>query len=256
MPLTLPRAHALCRRMETGEGDARSVVDLLTDQVEFADVLLLNKCDLLSGEQADRLEGILRRLNPMARFHRTTRSRIDLRHVLGTGLFDMDRASRSAGWVQELLGNHVPETVEYGISSFVYRRDSPFDGAKLWALVHGPALKGVVRSKGFFWTAQDPDVRMEWAHAGQKWDAVPNPARGDGRGAHTEVVFIGIGVDQQAVERALDGALATDTCDVDSLEPSPFARAAAASRNACGEHAHGHNHHAHEHVGPGEARNP
>ena len=150
-----------------GEEDERTVTDLLIDQVEFADLIVLNKVDLVSSEDALEVEAVLRALNPGARIHRTTRGRVPLDWVLDTGLFDYDKAESSAGWIRELQGEHTPETEEYGISSFTYRATTPFDAEKLWAfLSDGGNWDGVLRSKGFFWVAADHRIAYEWAQAG------------------------------------------------------------------------------------------
>ena len=114
------------RKMGADDEDERTIVDLLTDQIEFANVIVINKCDLVSDEEAERLEGILHHLNPEARLRRVTRGQVDCKDVIGTGLYDEEAASRMAGWFKELNGEHIPETEEYGISSFVYRRRKPF----------------------------------------------------------------------------------------------------------------------------------
>ncbi|WP_346096019.1 GTP-binding protein [Streptomyces olivaceiscleroticus] len=150
--------------------DERTVSDLLVDQVEFADVLLLNKTDLVSEGEADRLAATLRRLNPAARVLRTVRGEVPVAEVLDTGLFDLARAEQAPGWVAELNGDHVPETEEYGISSVALRDPRPFHPGRLWDLITGPLDAGaygtVLRSKGFFTLATRPDVTGLWSQAG------------------------------------------------------------------------------------------
>ncbi|WP_236574596.1 GTP-binding protein [Nocardiopsis sp. FR26] len=123
------------RGLDAYEDDERTVSDLLVDQVEFADVLLVNKVDLVTEEEADRVEAAVRRLNPLARVLRIEHGRVDPRELVGAGLFDMERAGQAPGWAAELNGDHVPETEEYGISSLVFRADRPFppDACGTWS---------------------------------------------------------------------------------------------------------------------------
>ncbi|MEM7376934.1 MAG: GTP-binding protein, partial [Pseudomonadota bacterium] len=168
-------ADALQERGESlGEEDQRSVTDLLIDQIEFADVIVLNKLDLVDASQAREVEAIVRALNPGAKLLTSTRGDVPLDAVLDTGLFDYDKAANSAGWIRELQGEHTPETEEYGISSFTYRTVRPFDAEKLWGFLHDDAnWRGVLRSKGFFWVAADHRVAYEWAQAGGVSDVIP-----------------------------------------------------------------------------------
>ena len=114
------------RELAVAEEDERAVVDLLVEQVEFADVLVVNKTDLLTESETAQLEGILRHLNPGAEITRTVRGKLPLRSILNTARFDFEQAAASPGWLRELRGEHIPETVEYGITSFVYRARRPF----------------------------------------------------------------------------------------------------------------------------------
>ncbi len=235
-----------------GEEDERTVTDLLIDQVEFADLIVLNKVDLVSSEDALQVEAVLRALNPGARIHRTTRGRVPLDWVLDTGLFDYDKAESSAGWIRELQGEHTPETEEYGISSFTYRATTPFDAEKLWAfLSDGGNWDGVLRSKGFFWVAADHRIAYEWAQAGgvnnvnaagMWWAAMPrehwdhpdgqrpdqqpgwHPRYGD---RHQTLVFIGQEMDETALRARIDACLLDDAlASRDSQDwaelPNPF----------------------------------
>jgi G3E family GTPase len=157
------------------EADERTVSDLLIDQVEFADVIVLNKADLLSAAELNELRAIVGALNPGARLVEAAYGRVPLEMVLGTGSFDFDKASQSAGWVRELSGEHAPETLEYGISSFVYKNVLPFDAHKLWEFFQTPRnFQGVLRSKGFFWVAADHHIAYEWAQAGGISDVRPS----------------------------------------------------------------------------------
>ena len=161
-------AEALRDRGESlGEGDHRTVTDLLIDQIEFADVIVLNKLDLVSNEEALEVEAIVNALNPGAKILKATRGQVPIESVLDTGLFDYDKAASSAGWIRELEGEHTPETEEYGISSFTYRTSQPFDAEKFWDFLHDEEnWRGVLRSKGFFWIAAEDRVAYEWAQAG------------------------------------------------------------------------------------------
>ena len=163
------------RGQSLGEEDDRTVTDLLIDQIEFADVIVLNKLDLVSDTEALEVEAILKAFNPGARVVKATRGEVPLDLVLDTGLFDYEKAKSSAGWIRELQGEHVPETEEYGISSFTFRTHHPFDAEKLWAFLHDDTnWDGVLRSKGFFWVAADHRVAYEWAQAGGVSDVKPS----------------------------------------------------------------------------------
>lgn len=215
-----------------GEDDERTVTDLLIDQIEFADVIVLNKLDLVTDDQAAEVNAIISALNPGAKIVMTTRGKVQLGSVLNTGLFDYDKAERSAGWIRELEGEHTPETEEYGISSFTYRSAQPFDAEKLWSFLRdGDNWRGVLRSKGFFWVAADHRVAYEWAQAGgvssvnpagmwlaamprEAWedfegepaDQQPNwhPQFGDRK---QQLVFIGQKMDEAVLRSRLDECL-------------------------------------------------
>ena len=188
-------AEALQDRGESlGEEDHRTVTDLLIDQIEFADVIVLNKLDLVSNDQALEVEAIVKAFNPGAKVLPATHAQIPLECVLDTGLFDYEKAASSAGWIRELQGEHTPETDEYGISSFTYRTSQPFDAEKLWALLHDDEnWSGVLRSKGFFWVAADHRILYEWSQAGgvinvnpvgMWWAAVPREHWGHPEGSN------------------------------------------------------------------------
>lgn len=217
-----------------GEDDTRTGADLLTDQVEFADVLLLNKTDLVSDADLSRVEATLRALNPKARVLRTCRGVVALEEVLGTGRFDFEAAMASSTWLQELSGQHTPETEEYGITSFVYRARKPFHPERLDAVLDDPVLAAVVRAKGLFWLATRPALVGLLSKAGRSvtldpigtwWATEPedtweidegeraalladwHPAWGD---RTQQLVFIGIGLAEEAIRTKLDEALLTD----------------------------------------------
>ncbi len=161
------RAQDLRSRGEAaGEDDDRTVADLLIDQVEFADVLVINKCDLVAEPLLRRLEALLRALNPDADIVRTEFGRVPLERVLNTGRFSFERAAVAPGWRQVLRGEEVSEADEYGIHSFVYRARRPFHPERLFQLLEGD-WPGVLRSKGFFWLASRLDKIGIWSQAGQ-----------------------------------------------------------------------------------------
>lgn len=164
-----------------GDEDERTIVDLLIDQVEFADVIVLNKTDLVSTTDLLELKNIIKKLNPEAKIINSSFGKVDLDSVLNTNLFDFEKASMSAGWLKELRGEHTPETEEYGISSFVYRARKPFHPKRFFDLIN-EEWEGVVRSKGFFWLATRPDFAGIWSQAGSScryeaggfwWAAIP-----------------------------------------------------------------------------------
>ncbi|ONK09523.1 GTP-binding protein [Streptomyces sp. MP131-18] len=210
--IELGRGDALVERgLDQYEEDERTVSDLLADQVEFADVLLLNKVDLVPADEADRLEAALRRLNPAARVLRASHGRIPVGEILGTGAFDLARAQEAPGWLAELNGDHVPETEEYGISSLLFRADRPFHPGRLWRFVteqmDGGAFGVILRSKGFFWLASRPTLIGLWSQAGSVARFEPSgvraaPAAG-GLSDGQELVFIGTELAQEELRTAL-----------------------------------------------------
>ncbi|WP_054028419.1 GTP-binding protein [Bacillus sp. FJAT-28004] len=156
----------LDRSQAVGDDDTREVVDLLIDQIEFCDVLLLNKCDLVDDEELAELERVLRTMQPRAKFIRTSNGEVNPKHILNTSLFNFDEASRSAGWIKEMEApSHIPETEEYGISSFVYERAKPFHPQRLkdW-MERWP--EEVVRAKGIVWLATRNEYAQSLSQAG------------------------------------------------------------------------------------------
>ncbi|MGC5311497.1 GTP-binding protein [Micromonospora zamorensis] len=243
--VTVVDAAGLLARVEAGEtlearglaayeGDDRSISDLLVDQIEFSDVLVVNKTDLVAPEDLAVVEALLTRLNPAARQVRAVHGRVAPAEILHTGRFDLERAETMPGWVAELNGGHVPETEEYGISSIVFRDHRPLHPQRLWDLLAGGLdVFGVVRSKGFLWLASRPDVQALWSQAGPsgrcdpvgvpvvvsgEWPADPDerielesrwhPVFGD---RQQELVLIGIDLDGQGLRAALAACLLTDT---------------------------------------------
>jgi G3E family GTPase len=154
------------RKLTSEKEDDRSIVNLLTDQIEFANVIVLNKVDLVPTEKLKLLEGILIKLNPDAKLIRADHGKIDLKTILNTGLFDFEKAQQSAGWLKELNNEHTPETEEYGISSFVFRDRRPFHPQRFWNFVQTTWPMNVIRSKGMFWLASRPNDAILWSQAG------------------------------------------------------------------------------------------
>jgi G3E family GTPase len=226
-------ATLLQRGLAVGTDDERGVADLLLDQAEFADVIVINRCDLAAPEELDRLEAALRRINPGARVERAVNGVLPPDRVVGTGLFSMERARRMSGWAAGLRGEKLPETQEYGIASFVYRARRPFHPARLRERLSRD-WPGVLRVKGFLWLANRMSEVCFWQQAGRMchtgktglwWAAVPRDRwptseralariaanwqepHGDRR---QELVFIGIGVDEARTRRDLDACLLDD----------------------------------------------
>ncbi|WP_265500429.1 GTP-binding protein [Paracoccus beibuensis] len=215
-----------------GDGDTRTLVDLLTDQIEFADVIVLNKCSDAGPDRVDAARQIIRALNRDARIVATDHSRVLPSEILNTGLFDFDRAHEHPMWAKELYGfaDHTPETEEYGVTSFVYRARLPFEPRKIHDVLNGP-LPGVIRAKGHFWVATRPDWVAEFSLAGalssvrplgQWWASVPQdrwPTHPQGRAyldshwaepfgdRRQELVFIGAGMDEDRLRARLDACL-------------------------------------------------
>ena len=148
------------------EGDERTIVNLLTDQVEFANVILLNKIDLVSEKELRNLYDIIHKLNPEARIIPTNHSKVNIKDVINTGVFDFEKAESSAGWIKELETEHIPETEEYGIGSFVFRRKKPFHPERFLNFVQNKFPNNIIRSKGLFWLASRSDQALIWSTAG------------------------------------------------------------------------------------------
>ncbi|MBT2583245.1 GTP-binding protein [Planococcus sp. ISL-109] len=198
----------LDRKEGATDSDEREISDLLIDQIEFADVILLNKTDQLHGEKADELQGVLRALNPSANILRTVRSQVALGDVLNTGRFDFEQASQGAGWIKELNEEHVPETEEYGIASFVYRSQTPFHPERLFGWIMDWPVE-VVRAKGFLRIATRDSVATLLSQAGPSASLETAGAWEADGVKMTELVLIGIAMDQQEMTQSLDRCLLT-----------------------------------------------
>ncbi len=161
-------AESLASRDESlGEEDERSITDLLIEQVEFADVLLLSKIDLISSAERDELLAILRRLNSHAEIVPMSMGQVPLERILNTGRFDFERAAQAPGWLKELRGEHVPETEEYGIASTAWRARRPLHPERFFNFINREWSNGrLLRSKGFFWLASKYQEAGSWSQAG------------------------------------------------------------------------------------------
>ncbi len=223
-----------------GEEDERTLVDLLVEQIEFANVIILNKIDLVSKQDIETVRAIIRGLNVKAKIIETTLSQVDMSEVMDTKLYNLEEAQEHPLWAQELYNpnEHVPETEEYGITSFVYRAREPFDPAKIHAFFN-QEWEGVVRAKGFFWLSSRPDYVGEVSQAGafvrhqgigRWWAAIPKNQWPDGDNfegvikqywvedygdRRQEIVFIGLNdqMDKEAIRKQLDKCLVKDYLD-------------------------------------------
>ncbi|GIP14687.1 putative metal chaperone YciC [Paenibacillus montaniterrae] len=223
----------LDRKQAIDEQDEREVVDLLIDQIEFCDVLILNKCDLVSEEELNKLEGIIAKLQPRAKIIRSSHGKVAPQEILNTGRFNFEEASQSAGWLYELNNEHTPETEEYGISSFVFERKRPFHPERLMNWM-GEWHEQIVRAKGIVWLASRNDMAQSLSQAGPsisfgpagQWvaalpQAIQKRILDDepelAQGWHPQfgdrlnkLVLIGIEMDKQAITAELDECLLTD----------------------------------------------
>ena len=218
-----------------GDDDERSVADLLIDQVEFADVILISKTDLILTSELEQLIAVLKNLNTVARIIPIQHGGVDIADVLNTGLFNFEQAQQAPGWLKELRGEHVPETQEYGIDSFSYVARRPFHPEKFYEFLHNKKQYGkLIRSKGYFWLASRPEFAGQWSQAGgiahygfagMFWKAEPKhnwptdketlasihenwvEPFGDMR---QELVFIGQGLNQSSMIKALDDCLLSE----------------------------------------------
>ena len=218
-----------------GEDDQRNVADLLVDQIEFCDKLIISKSDLITPEQLAELKGILTGLNPVAEQILSDHGQVPLDSLLNTNSFSFERAKQDPGWLKEMRGEHVPETEEYGISSFSYQARRPFHPQKFYDFLYQDWPEGkLIRSKGYFWLASRPLFAGNWhqaggiAHhgpAGMFWKAVPKSQWPENEESldyiqslwqepfgdmRQELVFIGQNLDADAVRKSLDECLLTE----------------------------------------------
>ncbi|TMO43201.1 zinc metallochaperone GTPase ZigA [Pseudoalteromonas ruthenica] len=218
-----------------GEEDERSVSDLLVEQVEFADVLLISKTDLVSDTELERLQSILRTLNTEAKLITMEHGKVPLEEVLNTKKFSFEKAQQAPGWLKEMRGEHIPETEEFGISSFSFLARRPFHPQKFYDFLHSDKLAGkLIRSKGFFWLATRPEFAGSWSQAGGIarhgaaglfWQAVPRDQWPDDPeylaaikehwvepfgDMRQELVFIGQGLDKEGVIARLNACLLSE----------------------------------------------
>lgn len=163
----------LDRKLNDDPEDGRTIVNLLIDQIEFANVIIINKIDLIPYARVVELEKLISKLNPGSKVIRSSFGKIPLSEILDTGLFDYEVTSQSAGWIEELENDHVPETEEYGISSFVYRARTPFHPGRFWKYINEQWDASIVRSKGLFWLASRPNQALSWSQAGGSLRAEP-----------------------------------------------------------------------------------
>jgi len=227
------------RRMGLNEEDKRNIVDLLVDQVEFANVIIVNKSDLVSPYELEQLHRILHQLNATAKILGTTESRVELSEIMGTGLFSLDEAEQQPGWLAVPRGEEETETEEYGISSFVYRGTRPFHPKRLTTALDGDMddglFTGVLRSKGLMWIASRNDWAYDWSQAGCSirmdpagywWAAAPDehwPEEeeliaeiqakivGQYGDRHQELVFIGNAMDEHRIRGILGACVLSDS---------------------------------------------
>ena len=220
----------------------------MVDQVEFADVIIVNKIDLISQDEQDLLMASLHKLNPVAKVITAVKGKVDPSEILNTNLFNFEEAEVSAGWIQELEGIHTPETEEYGITSFVYRNEKPFHPERFWKLISNDFPQTVIRSKGLFWMASRPDQALNWSQAGGSmkaegagvwWASMPMAERmsfnnftenqdiiearwtaefGD---RLTELVMIGIKMDEKEVKELLDSCICNET-EIEQMQAGVF----------------------------------
>jgi G3E family GTPase len=156
----------LDRKLTQDKQDARAIVNLLTDQIEFANVIIVNKADLVSPDELGEVKAVLQKLNPEAKIIESAFSKINPQEILNTKSFDFQKASQSAGWIKELQNTHTPETEEYGISSFVFREKRPFHPKRFWDYLSNEFPQNIIRSKGLFWLASRPNDAINWSQAG------------------------------------------------------------------------------------------
>jgi G3E family GTPase len=225
----------LAQRGETaGEGDDRSLAALLSEQIEFADVIVVSKTDLVSTEQLAEVRAVIKALNPGATILHAEKGKVPLHQILGTGKFDLDKASQMAGWARELAGVHTPETEEYGVNSFVLRNRKPLHPQRFDHFLDH-ALPGLIRAKGYVWLASRPQWAVAYSRAGkiasvepvgqwwaasgkENWPPAGDPDRLAIESAWSEpygdrlneLVFIGRAMDRAVIESAFNDCVLTE----------------------------------------------
>lgn len=237
------------RNLTKNDEDQRTIVNLLTEQIEFANVILLNKTDLVRPGDVRLLEKLMNKLNPEAQIIRSEFGKIPVKSILNTGLFDFDKASQSAGWIKELQNKHVPETEEYGISSMVFRSRKPFHPERLWNWLNHDFPTNIIRSKGMFWLASRPGDAINFSQAGGSsrieragvwWASMPYGERIRYADYHenkeyleskwtkewgdrmNELVFIGQDMDKSQLNNDLNDCLINIEEEQDYKNGSPF----------------------------------
>ena len=225
------------RKLSDMEGDYRSIVNLLTEQVEFANVIILNKTDLISKEQLGTLKSIIQKFNPKAKIIETSYSQVSTKEILNTKLFNFEEAEHNPDWIEELDKVHTPESEEYGINSFVYQTKLPFDPIRFRDFIKFKFPDNILRSKGLFWLASRPDQALYWSQAGGSlesdsagvwWSSMPFEQRitqlpfienkdeiesnwdknfGDRK---NEIVFIGRDLNEELIRSLLDNCISTN----------------------------------------------
>ena len=240
------------------ENDNRTIVNLLVDQVEFANVIILNKTDLVTPERLEVLKASIHKLNPVAKIICSEMGKVNPKEIINTGLFNYEEAETSAGWMQELEGIHTPETEEYGISSFVFRSEKPFHPYRLWDFIGNDFPPSIIRSKGLLWIASRPEQAINWSQAGGSmkaegagvwWASMPLGERmsfsnfvenqdiieerwtRDFGDRLNELVFIGISINENEIRQELENCLCTADEIMDlqdgffpNKDPFPIAR--------------------------------
>jgi len=222
------------RKASDIENDNRTIVNLLVDQIEFANVIILNKTDLVNKKELALLKASITKLNPVAKIVTSTLGKISPIEILNTQLFNYEEAESSAGWIRELEGIHTPETEEYGISSFVFRDERPLHPHRFWQFITSDFPQNIIRSKGLFWIASRPEQAINWSQAGGSmkaegagvwWASMPLRERmtfnnfvefqdiieerwtanfGD---RLNEIVFIGLQMDEKLIRNQLEKCL-------------------------------------------------
>lgn len=224
------------RKASDIENDNRTIVNLLVDQIEFANVIILNKTDLVTQKELEILKASIQKLNPVAKIITSVLGKVTPSAILNTGLFNYEEAESSAGWIRELEGIHTPETEEYGISSFVFRDERPFHPQRFWHYLTVDFPQNVIRSKGLCWIASRPEQAINWSQAGGSmkaegagvwWASMPLGERmtfsnfveyqdiieerwtanfGD---RLNEIVFIGLQMEENLIRKQLENCLCT-----------------------------------------------